>query len=361
MKKLLSLFFVVLFLCSLSLPFSAETDAEILWGQLSYKVPFESYGSEEITVEGLRSGMGAGSYSIMILRTMQKNGTLVPPSQEASSPRLEDNPDAPRIPKAAVVAAAEELFGKGAFDLLADTTYLTDSTNILYYDQATESYAYVFCSFAGQGDPAGRQYITPLNAREDGDVLRIEVASIWYSEAISGKYTLYYWMPDTGEAPLAQGKDWANPFTAKTSVYARMTEGVYDEYLPVYEHVFRKDETGMYYWESCKRVRGLLEIPQELLALPAQSTESTDSSTETEPSDTSSTTDGNHTVLGGNWGSTAQPSTETQTADSEISSATLHDPLVPAPSSPLLPIVVGVVLVGGIAVLSVFLLHKKMR
>ena len=125
----------------------------------------------------------------------------------------------------------------------------------------------------------------------------------------------------------------------------RVKNGELDAYFPTYEITFRENENGGYYWFSTEKISSGKEIPQELWGptYPLGSTGGSASVPNPPPK-------GNHTILGGNWGSTsAQPSTDTQQPPADDDSA------------PLWGVIVGWGFVGAALIVGAVLLVKRYK
>lgn len=149
--------------------------------------------------------------------------------------------------------------------------FIYDRRTQLVYEESSHSYVHYNMPFSRSPDSSGDHFYARLISIERDD--RGLYAYVRYAcyDTEAGEYSIYGekggWVInwDDRRTILARGRDGKNYAEDENSVFNRLHEGYFDEYLPVYRVTFLPDESGTYWWWECMRTEEGKRIPEELL------------------------------------------------------------------------------------------------
>lgn len=264
------------------------------------------------------------SHKSYILISELMEAGILPQIQQSPSIHLEDNPDALRLTEETVRKVFEQTFGPDLFDGWSEKEFIATTSIALTYEPDRGTYAYTCSTWAGGLSPVlPRAVVQREEKTAAGLVLYVKFGAV---------YSLYE------ECKLLDRLAEEATVLADTEIFAEngtdlFKSGALDSYLPLYKVTYKANSEGGYYWFSTEMAEEGTPIPAEILSHPQEEAEG-----------------GNHTSLGGNWGSTsAQPSTDTQQPPADDDSA------------PLWGVIVGWGFVGAALIVGAVLLVKRYK
>ena len=262
MKKAYSIFILLAIMIStpwlLSATETIPTQALSVEKTHLQQVPEGSFVlDEKTTYQNLEEKQLQNNTAVILLRTLHERGYIKNfPLAGDENPDPEGDPTKERIPTETVKSVYDSLFGPGSFDRRPIKRFITGFGSLESFSNP-EEYVY-YEPFVG-GDSGQILRHTPIvSAKElNGSlIMRVRFASLYRS----------YYQPSFIEADstghvIAYVSD---------SVENALKEGVYDEYLPIYEIVFKSNGDGTYYWESTEMIEAPKTVPESLGVSPSR-------------------------------------------------------------------------------------------
>ncbi len=321
-------------------------------------VPVGALCGDSVQFEDLASSLGGEAFFPPFFHRLISDGVIVPPRVPSESNLPEDNPDAPRIEGEKVRSAFEKMYGRGSFSRLEETDVLTDGKNYLCYDASVDGYSYIYSPRGMGGDYAQYPYYKCKSAeKREGEVVLYLYYGVFSQACPVDEFYIYGSDSPDGYVNSPHRLVLIHAIhQPKYDIrgYEMLSSGALDEYLPVYKHTFKDNGRGGYYWFSSEQVESGSPIPAELFPEEQASVEEGPSSGES--------TQGQHTILGGNWGSAStQPSTDTEQATDGTSATDVQQTPDDGDAAPLWGIVVGWGCVAAALAVGAGLLLKRYK
>ncbi len=305
LKKILAILLISVFF----LVFATQTFGETaLTQEKTYEefleiIPDSSFVGEYATFETkipFHSITPLSHKSYILISELFEAGIL-PEIKQMPTIDLKENPYALRLTEETVREVFENTFGPDLFDNWEEKNFIATSANALTYEPERKTYGYTYSVWAG-----GLSQVVPRYSPES-------------YEEVNGTVYLYLrlgvWYFGEEESQLLESLATDAKILADTDIFAEngpelFKNGTLDEYFPLYKVTFKDNGNGGYYWASTEMVEAGTPIPTE------QFSEKQEENSTAEDPTAEDSTEGNHTILGGNWGSTSSqpPATDTDSA-----------------------------------------------
>ncbi len=225
------------------------------------QIPGTAYSGERETIKTVEWGSTTDRSVGKVLIDELLRVELIP----KDVPKLYDAPTeaelaaCPRVSVEDVSKTFNRLFGPNASDLLKDQKFLGGDVSSLQLTEDGKNYIYVPYAYGGGDGCAWRDSILSFEVVGQDIVITSRYAK--YAAPSFGGFFVYGTTKNQSSAEIlldtVTGFDSADP----SNPLIRFEKGEFDEYLPIYEHVFKSNGDGTYYWESTVKASDGRKIP----------------------------------------------------------------------------------------------------